>query len=239
MRVLGAYAVRQEWSLANLARKVDCSALALRQFFESKNPRLETIGRVAAALGFATMVSRALHAPLDKRDAYALTQAVMQAVRQRGALFADPYATQAALLGALDDAPTENRYAALAAFEFARTGLIEPVDAGALLAPELFALATTLGVNLGERIASEARARARELDRCAARAWALEAFPLSDADHATVESIFAKHIAQSARAPLHALAAAQTAYRRLVNEPETLAGALAGFTPKPKGKTKK
>ncbi len=212
MALLGAFAVRQRYSLAGFARKVECTPLALRHFFEARSPRLETVERVSTALGFTPVVARVLIGALDKRDAYVLRGKVAGAVRRRGVLFDDVFAAQDALIIALDAATIERRYRALEAFELARVGLIEPQGGAAALAPELFALADLLDVKLGTFIADSVRRKARDFERCAVRAWVFEAFAFSPHDGAVVESIFARYIGEGPKTSLHALAAAQAAY---------------------------
>ncbi len=235
MRLLGAYAVRYRFTLAGLAIKLDCTPLAVRHFFETRTPRAATVSRVARALGLSPLIERALTDRLDKRDAFNLRQCVQRAVLDRRAIFGDEFAVQDAIVAALDAASLEKRYAALTAFALAEAELKVPTGPGFDLAPELFALAGMLSFDLGAYVVGEARLEGREAEMLAARDWTLGAFAFSADDRQAIETIFARYVKPSLRAPRHALAGAIAEYHRQRQEPATLAGVLQGFTPNMKG----
>ena len=93
-------------------------------------------------------MGRALLGVLYDHDAHDLRQSVLAAVIRRSAIFGDAAAVQRVIVEALDAAPVESRYAALALFALVQGGLRPSKGPGSDLAPELFTLADALGVNL-------------------------------------------------------------------------------------------
>lgn len=241
--VLVNEAVRRNLSLEGLAAlsRRDPRSLA-KTIALTRTPHLATVTELAQALGFAPVVARALLHTLDERDelaerdAYNLRHSMLRAVLDRQAIFDNAFAVHDALVAALDAASLEKRYAALAAFVLAEVGLKSPTGPGFDLAPELFALADALGVDLAAHVADSTRfAEEREPEMLAARDWMFQAFPFSTDERATIAAICAHYIRPSDRAPGHALVAAVAEYHRRRREPETLAGILTGFAPTTKG----